>query len=82
MSAQGVTIGGRTRKPKKEIRHEATPLDQWATRPFGEIHEDEIVKIAQKVADEKGYAIYEGYEEYMKQRKRQDGLKLSNWGKK
>ena len=48
----------------------------------GEIHEDEedeIVKIAREAADERGYAIYDDYEEYMKQRKRQEGLKLSNW---
>jgi len=46
---------------------------------FGEIHEDEIVKIAREAADERGYAIYDDYEEYMKQRMLREGLKLSNW---
>ena len=32
---------------------------------FGEIHEDEIVKIARKAAKKRGYAIYDDYYEYM-----------------
>jgi len=46
---------------------------------FGEIREDEIVKIARKAVEERGYAIYEDYEEYLKQRMLREGLKLSNW---
>jgi len=45
----------------------------------GEIHEDEIVKIARKAADEREYAIYEDYEEYLWQRVLEEGLNLANW---
>jgi len=46
---------------------------------FGEIHKDEILKIAEEAAKKKGYAIYEDYEEYLGQRKLREGLKLATW---
>lgn len=33
---------------------------------FGEIHEDEIVKIAWEAAEKRGYAIYDDDNEYMR----------------
>lgn len=35
---------------------------------FGEISEDEIVKIAREAAEKRGYAIYADYDEYMGQK--------------
>lgn len=34
---------------------------------LGEIHEDEIIKIAWQAAEKRGYAIYADYNEHMKQ---------------
>ena len=34
---------------------------------MGEIHEDEIIKIARQAAEKRGYAIYADYNEHMKQ---------------
>lgn len=47
---------------------------------IGEIHEDEIVKIARKAADERGYAIYRDFDEYMEQKKVQKKLKFRRGG--
>lgn len=47
---------------------------------FGEIHEDEIVKIAREAAEKRGYAIWTDFEEYIERRKREERLKLSGWG--
>jgi len=46
---------------------------------FGEIHKDELVKIAQKAAEKRGYAIWTDFEEYIERRKREERLKLSGW---
>ena len=35
---------------------------------FGKIHKDEIVEIAQKAAEKRGYAIHSDFVEYMKQK--------------
>ena len=49
---------------------------------FGEIHEDEIAKIACEAAEERGYAIYEDFNEFMKQLICQGGrLKPSRAGR-
>ncbi len=47
---------------------------------FGEIPEDEIVKIARKAAEERGYAIYADFNEYMGQKMAQRGLKPTGGG--
>jgi len=39
---------------------------------FGEIHEDELVKMAQKVAAERGYATYRDYNDYIWERIRRE----------
>jgi len=46
---------------------------------WGEIHEDEIVKIAREAAEKRGYAIYDDFEEYFEQRKIREGLKVLSW---
>jgi len=46
---------------------------------WGEIHEDEIVKIAREAAEKRGYAIYDDFEEYFEQRKVREGLKVLSW---
>jgi len=46
---------------------------------FGEIHEDEIVKIAREAAEKRGYAIYDDFEEHFEQRKIREGLKVLSW---
>jgi len=47
---------------------------------FGEIREDEIVKIARKAAEERGYAIYADFNEYMGQKMAQRRLKPTGGG--
>ena len=34
---------------------------------FGEIHEDEIIRIAREAAEKRAYAIYADYNEYMRE---------------
>ena len=47
---------------------------------FGEIHEDELVKIAREAAEKRGYAIYADFEEYMEQKRIQKKLKFRSGG--
>ena len=48
---------------------------------WGEIHEDEIVKIARKAADERGYAIYRDYNDYIEKRMRRLDPEPGNIGR-
>ncbi len=48
---------------------------------FGEIHEDEIVKIAWEAAEERGYAIYADFNEYTGRKMAQRRLKPLRGGR-
>ncbi len=47
---------------------------------FGEIREDELIKIAWEAAGERGYAIYADFNEYMGQKMAQGRLKPTGSG--
>ena len=48
---------------------------------FGEIHEDELIKIAWEAALKRGYAIYADYNEYMTQLICQGRLRPTDGGR-
>ena len=45
----------------------------------GEIHENEIVKIAWEAVGKRGYAIWDDFDEYIKKIVARNRLKLSGW---
>uniref|UniRef100_A0A6H1Z793 Uncharacterized protein n=1 Tax=viral metagenome TaxID=1070528 RepID=A0A6H1Z793_9ZZZZ len=47
---------------------------------FGEIHEDEIVKIAREAAEKRGYAIYSDFNEFVGRKMTQGRLKPTQGG--
>ena len=48
---------------------------------FGEIHGDELVKIAEEAAKKRGYAVYKDFDEYMDQLIDQGRLKPTRGGR-
>ena len=47
---------------------------------FGEIHEEDLVKVARETAEKRGYAIYADFNEYMGQKMAQRRLKPTGGG--
>jgi len=48
---------------------------------WGEIHEDEIVKIAREAAEKRGYAVYSDFDKYMEQEIAEGRLKPTRGGR-